>query len=277
MTSGFHVKPFHNWYICSYLQLIMNTYSENIIEVKEMLLDVGTLLMSCGASTGRVRITVTRIAEALGYEAELLITSRSLILTVSEAETKNYSSSVRRTPPHGVNFKVVSGISRMSWKVVEDKLTLDQINKEIDRLVLLPHYPRLIVLSTVALAGASFCRLTGGEGWELLVAFAATFLGLYVRQEAVKERFNPYLATVFASFAASMISGLSVKLGIGDTPEHALATSVLFLIPGVPLINSLTDMIDGNTLNGIVRGVTGLIMAFAIALGLMIAIQIYGI
>ena len=74
-----------------------------------------------------------------------------------------------------------------------------------------------------------------------------------------------------------MISGLSVKLGIGDTPEHALATSVLFLIPGVPLINSLTDMIDGNTLNGIVRGVTGLIMAFAIALGLMIAIQIYGI
>jgi uncharacterized membrane protein YjjP (DUF1212 family) len=244
--------------------------------VEEMLLDVGTLLMSCGASTGRVRITVNRIAEALGYEVELLITSRSLILTVAEGDSLAFSSSVRRTPPHGVNFKVVSGISRMSWRVVEEKLTVDQINQEIDRLIALPHYPRLVVLSTVALAGASFCRLFGGEGLELLVAFIATFFGLFIRQESLKKRFNPYLAIVFASFAASMVSGLSVKLGIGDSPEHAFATSVLFLIPGVPLINSLTDIIDGNTLNGIVRGVNGFIMAFAIALGLMLAMQIYG-
>jgi len=242
-----------------------------------MLLDVGTLLMSNGASTGRVRNTVNRIAEALGYDVELLITSRSLMLTVTEENGSDYTSSVRRTPPHGVNFRIVSGISRMSWRVIEEKLTIAQINDEINRLTSLPHYPRLVVLSFVALAGASFCRLFGGEGWELIVTFAATFFGLFIRQEAIKKRFNPYLAIVFASFAASMVSGLSVKLGIGDTPEHALATSVLFLIPGVPLINSLTDIIDGNTLNGIVRGANGFVMAFAIALGLMMAMQIYGI
>ncbi len=248
-----------------------------IKEVEEMLLDVGTLLMSSGASTGRVRTTVNRIADALNYDVELLITSRSLMLTVTEENGTDYTSSVRRTPPHGVNFRIVSGISRMSWRVIEEKLTVDQINAEITRLTSLPHYPRLVVLSLVALAGASFCRLSGGEGFELLVTFVATFFGLYIRQEAVKKRFNPYLSIVFASFAASVISGLSVKLGIGDTPEHALATSVLFLIPGVPLINSLTDLIDGNTLNGIVRGVNGFIMAFAIALGLMFAMQLYGI
>lgn len=242
-----------------------------------MLLDVGTLLMSSGASTGRVRITVNRIADALGYDAELLITSRSLMLTVTEEDSVNYSSSVRRTPPHGVNFKIVSGISRMSWRVIEEKLTIAQINREIERLTSLPHYPRIIVLSTVALAGASFCRLFGGEGWELVVTFVATFFGLFIRQEAMKKRFNPYLSIVFASFAASLISGLSVKLGIGDSPEHAFATSVLFLIPGVPLINSLTDLIDGNTLNGIVRGVNGFTIAFAIALGLLFAMLVYGI
>ena len=253
---------------------------QNIVkikEVEEMLLDVGTLLMSSGASTGRVRTTVNRIAEALGYDVELLITSRSLMLTVTEENGSDYTSSVRRTPPHGVNFKVVSGISRMSWRIIEEKLTVAQINEEINRLTALPHYPHLIVLSLVALAGMSFCRLFGGEGLELAVAFTATFFGLFIRQEAIKKRFNPYMAIVFASFAASMISGLSVKLGIGNAPEHALATSVLFLIPGVPLINSLTDLIDGNTLNGIVRGVNGFIIAFAIALGLMFAMQLYGI
>lgn len=242
-----------------------------------MLLDVGTLLMSNGASTGRVRTTVNRIADALGYDVELLITSRSLMLTVTEGNGSDYTSSVRRTPSHGVNFKLVSGISRLSWRVIEDKLTVEQINQDINRLTSLPHYPRLVVLSLVALAGASFCRLSGGQGMELVVTFIATFLGLFIHQEAIRLRFNPYLAIVFASFAASIIAGLSVKFEIGDTPEHALATSVLFLIPGVPLINSLTDIIDGNTLNGIVRAMNGFTMAFAIALGLMIAMKIFAI
>ncbi len=250
---------------------------KKIKEIEEMLLDVGTLLMSNGASTGRVRTTVNRIAEALGYEVELLITSRSLMLTVTGENGSDYTSSVRRTPPHGVNFTLVSGISRMSWRVIEEKLTVAEINQDIVRLTSLPHYPRLVVLSLVALAGASFCRLVGGDLTEMAVAFLATFFGLFIRQQAIKKRFNPYLAIVFASFSATIISGLSVRLGFGDTSEHALATSVLFLIPGVPFINSLTDLLDGNTLNGIVRGVNGLIIAFAIALGLMLAMKICGL
>jgi uncharacterized membrane protein YjjP (DUF1212 family) len=159
----------------------------------------------------------------------------------------------------------------MSWKVVEDNWSIPQINAEVDRLVALPHYPRFIILSSVALAGSAFCALFGGKGVELTVAFVATFVGMFVRQESLKKRFNPYVSIFFASFTASIISGLSMKLGLGNSPELAFATSVLFLVPGVPLINSFTDMIDGNILNGVVRGIHGLIIAFAIALGLLCA------
>ena len=56
---------------------------------------------------------------------------------------------------------------------------------------------------------------------------------------------------------------------------HAFSTSVLFLIPGVPMMNSFSDLIDGNILNGITRGVNVLIIAFAIALGLLMGLLIY--
>ena len=247
----------------------MEEISKNIKEAEATLLNIGTLLMSSGASTGRVRTTVNRIADALGYNIELLITNRSLMLKVIDEESDRFIASLKRTSPHGVNFRIVSGISRMSWRVVQEKWNIPQINAEVDRLVALPHYPRLIVLSSVALAGSSFCALFGGKGVELLVAFIATFIGLFVRQEALKKRFNPFVAIFFAAFAASILSGLSVKLGIGSSPDLAFATSVLFLVPGVPLINSFTDMIDGNVLNGIVRGIHGLIIALAIALGLL--------
>jgi len=255
----------------------MNKTLKDIKEAEEMLLSVGTLLMSSGASTGRVRTTVNRIADALGYNIELLITNRSLMLKVIDEDTDRFIASLKRTSPHGVNFRVVSGISRMSWKVVEENWTIPKINAEIDRLIALPHYPRLIILSSVALAGSSFCALFGGKGIELVIAFVATFFGLFIRQEAMKKRFNPYVSIYFASFAASLVSGLSLKLGIGGSSDLAFATSVLFLVPGVPLINSFTDMIDGNILNGIVRGIHGLIIAFAIALGLLCAKFLFNI
>lgn len=231
--------------------------------------------MSSGATTNRVRITVDRISEVFGFEAHMLITNRAITLTLTDEEREEDFHSLKRTSPHGVNFRIVSGISRMSWNVVKEKWTIEQINQELDRLTSLPHYPRLVVLSVVGVAGASFCRIFGGDFIEMVVTFVATFIGLFVRQEALKKEFNPYLCVFFASFTASLISGAFRKLGVGDSMEHAFTASVLFLIPGVPLINSFTDLIDGNILNGVVRGINGLMIAFGIALGLLLANIIY--
>lgn len=243
--------------------------------IADLLLDIGAMLMGAGANTGRIRVTINRIAHSLGYQVELMITHRAIMLSVIGDDGEFYTSKLKRTPPHGVNFKILSGISRMSWRVQDEDWSLDQINTELDRLRSVPHYPRYLILLLVALAGAAFCRLFGGAIVEMSVAFVATFMGLFIRQEAAKKNFNPYIVVFMAAFAASLISGFAVFLGLGAQPELAFATSVLFLIPGVPLINSFTDMIDGNISIGIVRGTNGLIIAFCIALGMLAAKVIY--
>jgi uncharacterized membrane protein YjjP (DUF1212 family) len=248
-------------------------------EVKELgavLLDIGTLLMSSGASTERIRNNVSRISNSFDYKTELLITHRALTLTISNEENEYVFNSLKRTSPHLVNFKIVSGISRMSWAVVEEGWSLSQIKVEIERLTCLPHYPRVVSLSVVALAGASFCRLAGGEYLDMVIVFVATFIGLFVRQEATKVKFNPYLCIYFAAFAASLVAGLAYKINFGgQNHEHAFATCVLFLIPGVPLINTFSDLIDGNLQNALVRGLNGLTISFSIALGLLTSMFLY--
>lgn len=256
---------------------MVKSNEEKINELCKLLLEIGSLLMASGANTARIRITILRIANAYGYNAELLITHRALMLTLYDEDKDYFFSRLKRTSPHGANFRMVSGISRMSWRIVEEKWDFLQVQQEIDRLKSLPHYPRLVILSMVGLAGASFCRLFGGGHIEMLVAFVATFVGLFVRQEALKKSFNAYLCIFFAAFVSSIISGLSVKLQLGEHPDYAFATSVLYLIPGIPLINSLSDLLDGNLMNGMVRGIHGLIIAFSIALGLLSAILIYNI
>ena len=251
--------------------------SDNLKEIGLVLLDIGALLMSSGANTARIRTNINRISSAFGYNTELLVTHRAIMLSVSDSEHNNFFSSLKRTSPHGVNFKVISGISRMSWRIVEEQWNIEQIKAELDRLEALPPYPRILILLMVALAGGAFCRIFGGHQKEMGITFIATFIGLFIRQEALKRNFNHYLSVYFGAFTASLISGLSVKLNLGYSPETAFAASVLFLVPGVPLINTFIDLIDGNIMNGVIRFINGLLISFAIALGLLTAMIIYRI
>lgn len=246
----------------------MKTLNESAESVGTILLEIGALLMSSGASTHRTRITLERFAKGFGYGIELLITQRALMLTIIEKNQQHFFSRLKRTSPHGVNFRIVSGISHLSWNVLEQNWTLAQAAEEVKRLKALPHYPRLVILGLVGLAGAAFCRIFGGGSIEMAVAFVATVAGLFTRQEAHRLKFNPYLCVFFAAFVASFIAGLAEHFHIGEQPDKAFATSVLFLVPGVPLINSVTDLMDGNIQNGMVRAMNGLMIAFSIAMGI---------
>lgn len=240
-----------------------------------LLLEVGNLLMCSGANTARVRITINRIADALNYKVSLFITHRALMLTISDDEEEKFLSSLKRIAPHGANFKIISAISQLSYRIEQESMTIESIQQEVVRISRLPHYPRLLILFSVGLASAAFCKLFGGDYFEMLVAFVASFCGIYIRQQSARAHYNQYLTIFFASLVASFIAGSVAHFYPRVLLEHAFVASVLFLIPGVPLINTFSDMIDGNILNGILRGVHGLLVALAITMGMLITIIIY--
>jgi len=247
-------------------------------ELGSLLLDVGISLLSSGASCSRIRITMRRFAANYNYITHISIAPRSVSLTLNDEEDDiAIFSGMRSTPAQGVNFKTISGISRLSWEAIEKELSINDIREELNRLLSLSHYPRLIILFFVSIAGSAFCFSFGGTYIEMLITFGATFCGLFARQEALKKKFNPYICVFFGSLVASLFAGAFIKAGLNINFEHAFATSVLFLIPGVPLINCFTDLIDGNILNGIVRGVNALMFSLAIAFGLLIAMLIYNL
>lgn len=58
------------------------------------------------------------------------------------------------------------------------------------------------------------------------------------------RHWNHLAIFIISSFIASMIGSTGYLMHWGDTPDMALGTSVLYLIPGVPLINAIMDIID---------------------------------
>jgi uncharacterized membrane protein YjjP (DUF1212 family) len=248
---------------------------EEIIETSNCLLEVGGILMESGASTHRIKIALERLGDGLGYDTEILITHKTVFLLLKNNDTNEVFNSFKKTPPHSVNFTAVSEISKLSWKVLEGKLLLEELKNEINRIKKIPRYSFLLVMVFVSFADAAFCRLFGGLYIDMGVAFVATLFAFLVRHYILKIKFNMYLSVVFSALTASLIAGTGTFLHNGDTNHMAFATSVLFLIPGVPLINSFSDLMDGYTMNGLVRGAHAMIIALSISLGMFIAMLIY--
>lgn len=246
-------------------------------KIASVLLEIGSLMMSSGANTERIRVTMKRISAAWGYHLELMITHRALMITLSDENGEFSSSKIRRILTHSVNLAVVTKISYMSWNVASGGWSVEDVLKEVERLKHAPKFKFLLTLSLVGLSDAAFCFLFQGDYVAMLITFIATFVGLWVRHKFTAHGSNPFVSIFMASLTASLISQLAYIIPFCTSPDAAFATSVLFLIPGVHLVNAITDLIDGNFQNGIARGMNASLMSFAIAFGMMLAKVVYSI
>lgn len=263
-------------------KIIMNgkvTESKPSIEgYNDLLLDIGSTLMVSGAHCGRIDRNIKRIADVFGIDVETFYSFNGLILTTkmkgSPSETATHH---KRLPSHGVHFGVLNEISLLSWRTVSDNLSYEEVRKEFEKIKSLAHHRRLQILFGVAIACASLCILAKGNYIDAAFAFVASFAGMYVRQEITKRKFNVMIAIIGGAFVTSFIASINVYYGFGSLPEKALATSVLYLVPGVQLVNSVIDLIEGYVATAIARGVYSGFLLLCIAAGMAFSILIFGI
>ncbi|OQX34810.1 MAG: hypothetical protein B0D91_11830 [Oceanospirillales bacterium LUC14_002_19_P2] len=244
-------------------------------ETANLLLDIAILQLRCGAHTERVNRNVKRFAHALGYEPELFFSFSGVTLTLQNQQ--HTITLFRRVETHGIKLSVLVGVSRLSWRALEERLSIDEIREEVYRLKESPAYPFPLIVVLVSLACASLARLFGADALVMVTTAVATMAALVTRQTLQQWGFNIFLVIACSAFTAVAISGLGVHLEIGKSPHLAIATSVLFLVPGAPLINAVIDQINGHILVGVARGIMGTVIAFAIALGMLVALNMQGL
>lgn len=246
-------------------------------ELGSLLLDIGVSLLQAGASCSRIRTTMLKFASAFPYEPHIAIGHKSVSLSIHDKEGTIFFNGTRSASGHGIDFNSISQICKLSRVAEKKELAIHEIKKELSKARAPGQYSRIIILCFVSLAGASFCYTFGGSISEMSITFGATFCGLFLKQQLSKNSYNPYFCTYAAATVASFFVAVFQVAGLTVSPVNAFSTCVLFLIPGVMLINSFTDLMDSNTMNGIVKGVSALIHALAIALGLLTTLVIFNL
>ena len=126
----------------------------------------------------------------------------------------------------------------------------------------------------VSLANACFCRLFDGDLGAMAVVFVTTFIGFRFLRFLKKNRIDHFLAVLLVSFVSSALASLSVFFDSVDA-NIAVATSVLFMVPGVPMITGVIDILENHTLIGFARLMRAVLIVLCLAVGLSISMVIF--
>lgn len=244
----------------------------------DLLLDMGTYLMASGAHCGRITSNLGRLAATWGFDVNMNPSFKGLLITVKDQnDPDNFVTQYRNAPPHNVYFAAITEISHLSWEVWDNKLSIETVEKRFAQIKGEKSYNSFFIALAVGLSCAGLCIFSMGDIYNALIAFAGASVGFLLRTKIDKLRFNSMLSIVAAAFTTTLISGIGYRLGIGSHPEAAMATAVLYLIPGVPLINTVIDLIEGYLLSALNRALFAGFVLLCIAAGMTLCITLLGI
>lgn len=239
---------------------------QELTEILDFIAEYATYLLGSGVHTSRVIRNSQRIGESQGVDLQLSSFQRSTILTVRDEQSGEAVTRVVKIPALPISFERNSDLSALSWDAYDEKLPLAEIRSRYAELIAKPRIDPIFVLLTVGLANASFCRLFGGDWTAMGIVFTSTLVGFAAKQRMQAHSVNHFLIFIIAAFMASLCATAALRFDC--TAEIALATSPLFLVPGVPLINGVIDIVEGHILIGFSRLINALLLIICIAIGL---------
>ena len=238
---------------------------ESLLSIGKFIAEYSAHLMGAGVHTSRVVRNTKRIGEAFGLDVKLSVFHRN-ILTIIDKETNEACNEVIDIPAHPISFEHNSELSALSWEAVDNHLSLEELKDKYKKIISAPRIHPLFVLLLVGFANASFCKLFGGDLISMGIVFSATITGFYLKQQMQAKKINHYVVFIVSAFVASLCA--STALIFDTTSEIAMATSVLYLVPGVPLINGVIDVVEGYVLTGFARLTEASLLIVSIAIGL---------
>ena len=257
----------------------------------DLLLRTGQILMESSADTSRVKRNMERTAAYLGLPKENLhMNIDYYMLQVNVSDEYHSFSKMQRCDKHVINMLAIQEVSKLSWRAIQKDYSLDKYEEELEKIANGKHYYKdWIIAIGAGLACGGFCIQFGCDWTAFFYASIAAILGNRLRMFLNHSGSNLYANFAVAAFVSTILAWLSSFLStptvqaalpeflrpilFTETPWHPLLACALYIVPGVPLINAVNDLLDNHINTGLVRAMNTLLIVIAMSFGIMLAIK----
>ncbi len=243
--------------------------------VSRLIAQAGQMLLAHGAESTLVGDLMRRFGMAAGMdEVEVSLSASSIVVTTVYQE--HCITTARRCPDRGINMRVITQVQRICIMLERGIIDYSMAKQKLNDISP-ERYNRWLVVVMIGLSCAAFSRLAGGDWVVFAMTFLASSTGMVVRQEIGHRHFNPLMNFAATAFVTTVVSAQAVIYDLGNAPFVVMASSVLMLVPGFPLINAVADMLKGYINMGIARFVMASLLTLATCLGIVAAMSLVGV
>ncbi len=233
----------------------------------DMAAQIGYELAVSGAETFRIEETMRRVLAAYGICCETFAIPNCVMVSL-EADNGKPLMVMKRVGFHGNDLDAVERLNALSRRICAETPDpalaaqwLEEAQKSHRR------YPAHIYYLGNFLAAAGFCPVFGGTLRDSLWAGLMGLIIGFVSRQLEKVEVNPFFSTITSAFAMAVPAYLIAAFGLIDYADAVIIGSLMILVPGLLITNSMRDIIYGDTNSGVNRIVQVLLSALAIAMG----------
>ncbi len=243
---------------------------------------MGALTLGSGTGSFRVLQAMRQVAAALGIDRlQAQVTLTHIVSTTTRQGI--FRTQVVEVPTPSVNADRIAALQAIARDLPggSSVAELDARLDEVEHRAAL-YGTRWLVLAA-AVACAAFAFLNNGGWAECLVVFAAVACGRLAQLVLARRKINQ-LACVLVAAAIGCLVYVTATTGIhhldpGAAGLHASAftSSVLFLVPGFPLMTAALDLARNDLASGIQRLTYAGLIIFSAGLGSWMVVAVTGV
>jgi uncharacterized membrane protein YjjP (DUF1212 family) len=239
----------------------------------DIALDAALLVIRSGGTTAAAERTFSNLLKGLRREP-VEVVWRLDFIAVTEAGPGAAPSLVRAVGPTGVNLARASEVADLAERVAGGEAPVGAVEAEVARIARLPSpYNRWLLVAVAAATAACFSRVAGGDWGSFAIAFVAAGAGQCLRALLQPRRVPIAYVTLICGVLSALIAGAGLREGLSQAEAPTMVASVVYVIPGLALINGFMDLTSHRfLLVGVERMMNAaflfLVLAIAIAFAL---------
>lgn len=220
---------------------------------------LGLMMLSVGTGAWRVRASMNKLSRALGITCTADIGLLAIEYTcIENGETYTNAISLNTT---GVNTDKLNSLESFADGFHEraERYSVEQFHRILDKIQNMPgNYKAWNLGLAAAVACCAFTFLLGGGIVEMICAFFGAGVGNFVRKKLLENHIT-LLANVTAGVASAcctyvlLIKLAELACNVSSIHQAGYICSMLFVIPGFPLITGFIDLAKLDLRSGIER------------------------
>lgn len=236
----------------------------------------GRIILENGGETYRVEETINHICKAFGMAlSDCFALPTGIMITVIDKEMKPYTL-IRRIAKRTIDLEKIHKVNKLARSLNQDSRYF-QIHKQLKRIDESRSYHNALVISAGGLCAACFTFLFGGSLTEAAVGFV---VGAVLKSFTILLgliRFNHFFTNLIGAALAALLALFAVRIGFAPRADMIIIGSIMLLVPGILIVNSIRDTLAGDLVAGVARLVEAFILAGAIAIGsaLVLAMHVF--